>query len=100
MNSQMFVDILEGDLLTQAEIFHQNEWRLVMDNDPKYTSKLVKTYLVQNIPNHLPWPCQSPDINPIENVFSWVKRELIKLALRTISELRKMLEILWERITP
>ncbi|KAI6647836.1 hypothetical protein LOD99_8423 [Oopsacas minuta] len=25
MNSQMFVDILEGHLLTQAEIFHQNE---------------------------------------------------------------------------
>ncbi|KAI6655306.1 hypothetical protein LOD99_2141 [Oopsacas minuta] len=100
MNSQMFVDILEGHLLTQAEIFHRNEWRLVMDNDPKHTSKLVKTYLVQNIPNHLPWPSQSPDINPIENVFSWVKRELIKLAPRTISELRKMLEIVWEKITP
>ncbi|KAI6659674.1 hypothetical protein LOD99_14597 [Oopsacas minuta] len=93
MNSQMFIDILEGHLLTHAEIFHRNEWRLVMDNDTKHSSKLAKAYLVQNIPNHLPWPSQSPNINPIENIFSWAKRELIKLALRTIPELRKKREI-------
>ena len=100
MNSQMFITILEGHLLTQAEVFHQNEWRLVMDNDPKHTSKVVKQFLSQNIPNHLPWPSQSPDLNPIENVFRWVTQELIKLAPRTISELREKLEIVWSNINP
>ena len=69
MNSQMFIPILEGHLLTQAKVFHQNDWRLVMDNDPKHTSKVVKEFLSQNIPNHLPWPSQSPNLNPIENGF-------------------------------
>ena len=47
MNNQMFITILEGHLLTQAEVFHQNECRLVMDNDPKHTSKVVKEFLFQ-----------------------------------------------------
>ena len=34
MNSQLFISIMEGHLLRQAEIFHGNDWRLVMDNDP------------------------------------------------------------------
>ena len=100
MNSQMFIIILEGHLLAQAEVFHQNEWRLVMNNDPKHISKVVKEFLSQNIPNHLPWPSQSPDLNPIENVFGWVKREHIKLTPRTISELREKLEIVWSNINP
>ena len=78
MNSEMFINILEGYLLTQAEVYHKDDWRLVMDNDPKYTSKIVKQFLSQNIPNQLPWPSQSPDLNPIENIFAWVKQELIK----------------------
>ena len=48
----MFINILEGYLLTQAEVYHKDDWRLVMDNDPKHTSKIVKQFLTQNIPNH------------------------------------------------
>ena len=30
----------------------------------------------------LDWPSQSPDINPIENLFAWIKYQLIKLPHR------------------
>ena len=38
MNSEMFINILEGYLLTQAEVYHKDDWRLVTDNDPKHTT--------------------------------------------------------------
>ena len=53
---------------------------------------LVKSWLTQHVPNQIPWPSQSSDLNPIENLFGWVKQELIKLGPRTIPELKQKLE--------
>ena len=47
MNSEMFVRILEGHLLTQAKVFHQDQWRVAMDIDPKHTSKISKEFLAK-----------------------------------------------------
>ncbi|KAI6649996.1 hypothetical protein LOD99_6360 [Oopsacas minuta] len=98
MDSSLFIDILQGHLLTQAEVFHGNDWQLVMDNDPKHTATKVKNWLSTMLPKVLPWPSQSPDLNPIENLFAWVKQELTKQGPKTISELKKMLEITWSRL--
>ncbi|KAI6649511.1 hypothetical protein LOD99_11876 [Oopsacas minuta] len=100
IDAKMFIRILEGHLLTQAEIFHQDQWRLAMDNDPKHTSKVTKAFLIKNIPKQLPWPSQSPDLNPIENLFAWVKQEFLKRGPRAIFELKRELELLWADISP
>ena len=42
---------------------------LVHDNDQKHTSRLAKRGMEENMPKKLlDWPCQSPDVNPIENL--------------------------------
>ena len=48
----------------------------------------------------MPWPSQSPDINPIENLFGWVKQKLVKEVPKTIAELKYMLEEIWGNIEP
>ena len=100
MNSDMFLWILRTHLISQACVFHENEWRVVMDNDPKHKSKVVKNFLDENLPNQIPWPSQCPDLNPIENLFGWVKSELMKIGPKTISELKKSLEKIWNNIQP
>ena len=37
------------------------------DNDPKHTAHSVQDYLRSKL-NVFPWPSQSPDLNPIENL--------------------------------
>jgi transposase len=40
------------------------------DNDPKHTSKLAKRFFEEKNIELLPWAPQSPDLNPIENLWS------------------------------
>ena len=48
----------------------------MQDNAPVHTCKLVREYLTQQGISTLDWPPQSPDINPIENVWAIIKQEL------------------------
>ena len=48
------------------------------ENDPKHTSKLAKSALEVNIVNVLKWPAQSPNLNPIENLWNDAEERIEK----------------------
>ena len=101
MNGEFFVKILEVHLLAQANVFHERNWFLVQDNDPKHTCKKARDWMQQNMPqNTFGWPSQSPDINPIENLFGWIKHNLSRDRPRTKSDLKDRISVIWDSITP
>ena len=101
MNANMFLWLLRAHILSQAQVFHENEWWIVMDNDPKHTSKRIQIFSIENVQNKLPcWPSQSLDLTPIENLFAWMKSELLKIGPKTIFEYKESLEEIWENIQP
>ena len=95
MDQHLYKSILEDDLMESIDFYHLNKSKIIFqhDNDPKHTSKLVKTWLSEQEFDTLIWPAQSPDLNPIEHMWAEVKRRLNKF-----NEPPKGVLDLWERI--
>ena len=69
MNAPLFVQILEQTLIPFIEQVYPDSHRLMQDNDPKHTSKFAKNFYERSGVNHWQTPPESPDLNPIENMW-------------------------------
>uniref|UniRef100_A0A1X7U137 Tc1-like transposase DDE domain-containing protein n=1 Tax=Amphimedon queenslandica TaxID=400682 RepID=A0A1X7U137_AMPQE len=72
MNSAGFIEVLENGLIPYTQHLNPSQ-RLMQDNDPKHSSKKVKEWLEANKINWWKTPPESPDLNPIENLWHELK---------------------------
>lgn len=97
MNAEFYVDILKNNIAGINALLGR-KWRFQQDNDPKHTSRLAKSYLEENFPEVIDWPSCSPDLNPIENLWNIVKRNVEKRKPKNLGQLESFMKEEWDLI--
>nr|pir transposase - fruit fly (Drosophila melanogaster) transposon element S [Drosophila melanogaster] len=103
MNAVQYLDILKTNLKASAEkfgLFSNNKpnFKFYQDNDPKHKEYNVRNWLLYNCGKVIDTPPQSPDLNPIENLWAYLKKKVAKRGPKTRQQLMAAIIEEWEKI--
>ena len=101
MTATRYCAILEAGLLPFLKEVFSDTHRFQQDNDPKHTSRFAKEFLAENAVNWWKTPAESPDLNPIENVWASLKYYLRHTYKpRNMETLVDGIKMFWRSLTP
>jgi len=103
INSENYVkEILEEYLVANRDYYDMDPKSFIFqhDNSSVHTAHIVKSYFTRNKIKVMEWPANSPDLNPIEQVWMYIGRQLEKYKEppTTTDDLWKRVEDIWVNI--
>lgn len=98
MNSDKYIHLLETRIVPQLQkSFPDGRGVFQQDLAPCHTSRKTTEFFNKKNIQVLPWPGNSPDINPIENLWSICKRRMQKMDCSTKEKMISALIGVWFR---
>ena len=102
MDAELYTKILDDDLQASLDFYDKTADDIIFqqDGDSKHRSGLARAWFEDHDITVLPWPAQSPDLNPIEHLWDHLKRRLGEYEEdpKGILELWERIEKEWEKI--
>ncbi len=101
VNAAIYQDILEHFMLPSADkLYGDADFIFQQDLAPAHTAKGTKSWFNDHGVTVLDWPANSPDLNPIENLWSIVKRKMRDTRPNNADELKATVKETWASIPP
>ena len=100
MDGPLFISTLEKSLVLFLKDVYPDSHRFVQDDDPKHCSKIARRYYQERGIHWWPTPPESPDLNPIENLWHELKEYIRReVKPRTKQELILGIKSFWATVT-
>jgi transposase len=93
VNAEKYVEILREKLRPALEA--QGASVFQQDNAPCHAARLAKAFFQENGIEVLEWPGNSPDLNPIENLWHIMKKKVSAKHPRTVDALKHAILEVW-----
>ncbi len=101
VNAAIYQDILEHFVLPSADkLYGDADFIFQQDLAPAHTAKGTKSWFNDHGVTVLDWPANSPDLNPIENLWGIVKRKMRDTRLNNADDLKATVKETWASIPP
>lgn len=99
MDRKVYINILRNNMKQSAEkLGIKDKFNFYQDNDPKHKANETRLYLLYNCPKVLETPPQSPDLNPIENLWEQLDARVRKHTITNKNQLKEVLIQEWNGI--
>ncbi len=101
VNAAIYQEILEHFMLPSADkLYGDADFIFQQDMAPAHTAKGTKSWFNDHGVTVLDWPANSPDLNPIENLWGIVKRKMRDTRPNNADELKATVKETWASIPP
>jgi transposase len=101
MNGEDYASYVCKELVPEANLLYKtpNQWILVQDGASIHNCQHTKKRFQEEKVNFLPdWPPNSPDLNPIENIWGIMKTQIAKLGPTTLHALKIAIRKVWRNL--
>lgn len=95
INAVRYIDILRDRLLAAMDALGTGVFQ--HDNAPCHAARIVQQFLGNHGVRVLDWPGNSPDLNPIENLWHYMKRRVRAKCPKTVPQLQQAILEVWVR---
>ncbi len=101
VNTAVYQEVLEHFMLPAADqLYGDADFIFQQDLAPAHSAKATSTWFKDHGIPVLNWPANSPDLNPIENLWGVVKRKMRYARPNNAEELKATIRATWALITP
>lgn len=98
INSETYCTIICDQLIPAANTLFPQGWILQQDNAPAHTANDTKSIFEDYNINTIPWPARSPDLNIIENCWSYMKSIIERRRPQSLQQLKQFIEETWNSL--
>ncbi len=101
VNAAIYQEILEHFMLPSVDkLYGDADFIFQKDLAPVHTAKGTKSWFKYHGVTVIDWPANSPDLNPIENIWAVVKRKMRDTRPNNADDLKAAIKATWTSITP